>query len=134
MPSLAHAFGRARASEQREFDSLNRHLMTSPRTRSKRGDVRAIVRIGQVWRHRRHGSSIRIKQIHRADRTVEAWFDRPDARRSQQVAFADLRREYELTSDSTATSAGDPTATSAGDPTATSAGDPTATSSGDQAA
>ena len=89
--------------------------MRAADTSNKRRDVRAIVRIGQVWRHRRHGSSIRIKQIHRADRTVEAWFDRPDARRSQQVAFADLRREYELTSDSTATSAGDPTATSSGD-------------------
>jgi len=85
--------------EPREFDSLNRHRMARSRTGNTRGDVRDIVRIGQVWRHRRQGSSIRIKQIHRADRTVEAWFERPDGRRPRQVPFADLRREYELTGD-----------------------------------
>ena len=66
-------------------------------TGKKRDSVRDTVRIGQVWRHRRQGSAIAIKQIHRADRTVEAWLQSADGRRSRQVSFAELRRDYELT-------------------------------------
>lgn len=73
--------------------------MTGVGTVSRRGNVRDVVRIGQVWRHRRHGSAIRIKQIHRADRTVEAWFQPADGHRSRQVPFAELRRDYELTNE-----------------------------------
>jgi hypothetical protein len=50
-----------------------------------------------VWRHRAHGSTIRIKQIHRADRTVEAWSQDLDVSRPRQLPFAQLRRDYELT-------------------------------------
>jgi hypothetical protein len=59
-------------------------------------NVRDIVRIGQVWRHRAHGSTIRIKQIHRADRTVEAWLQLPGVARARQLPFAELRRDYQL--------------------------------------
>jgi len=71
-------------------------------SKKKRGDVRDIVRIGQEWRHRRLQFPIRIKQIHRADRTVEAWFECsecsecPEGPHSRQLHFADLRREYDL--------------------------------------
>ncbi len=66
-------------------------------TNNKRGNVRDIVRIGQVWRHRRQGPAIAVKQIHRADRTVEARWQSADGPRSRQVPFAELRRDYELT-------------------------------------
>ena len=67
---------------------------------NKRGcSVRDVVRIGQVWRHRRQGPAIRIKQIHRADRAVEAWLESTDGPRSRQVAFTELRRDYQLVDD-----------------------------------
>jgi hypothetical protein len=70
--------------------------------RAQRKYIREVVRIGQVWQH--HGPegpegpeySIQIKQIHRADRAVEAWFERPEGRKSRAVPFADLARAYEL--------------------------------------
>ncbi len=71
--------------------------MSDDTTTTRRRDIREVVRIGQVWRHRRDGSAICIKQIHRADRTVEASFDRVDGQRPRQVPFAELRRAYELT-------------------------------------
>jgi hypothetical protein len=58
--------------------------------------VRDLLRIGQVWQHHGSEQSIQIRQIHRADRVVEAWFDTPDGLRSHAVAFADLQHDYEL--------------------------------------
>ncbi len=58
--------------------------------------IRDVVRIGQVWEHHRPEYFIQIKQIHRADRLVEAWFDAPSGGESHGVTFADLQREYEL--------------------------------------
>jgi hypothetical protein len=63
---------------------------------AKCNQIRNVVGIGQIWQHHRPEFSIAIKQIHRADRLVEAWFDGPDGRASHDVTFADLRREYEL--------------------------------------
>jgi hypothetical protein len=68
--------------------------MPSPTVQSN--SIRDVVCIGQVWQHHEPDFSIRIKQIHRADRLVEAWLDTPGGRESHGVAFADLRREYEL--------------------------------------
>ena len=65
-------------------------------TTGQRNAIRNLVRIGQVWQHHDPEFSIRIKQIHRADRLVEAWLDGPDGRESHGVTFADLRREYQI--------------------------------------
>lgn len=65
-------------------------------TSSNAGALREVLRIGQVWEHHGPQSSIRIKQIHRADHLVEAWFESPNGPESHGVTFADLRRDYEL--------------------------------------
>jgi hypothetical protein len=65
-------------------------------TTAKRNYIRDMVQIGQVWQHDGADFSIQIKQIHRADRLVEAWLDGPDGRKSNGITFADLRRQYEL--------------------------------------
>lgn len=72
---------------------------------AQRNSIRDVVGIGQVWQHRRPEFSIEIKQVHRADRLVEAWFDSSDGHRSRGVTFADLSREYELLDDSHAPAA-----------------------------
>ena len=58
--------------------------------------IRNVVQIGQVWKHHGPEFSIQIKQIHRADRLVEACIDGPEGRERQGITFADLQREYEL--------------------------------------
>ena len=68
-----------------------------PRTSTgQRNIMRDIVQIGQVWKHHGPEFSIQIKQIHRADRLVEACIDRPEGHERQGITFADLQREYEL--------------------------------------
>ena len=62
----------------------------------QRNISREVVRIGQVWRHHGPEFSIQIKQIHRADRLVEACIDAPEGRKRQGITFADLQREYDL--------------------------------------
>jgi hypothetical protein len=62
----------------------------------QRNIIREVVQIGQVWKHHGPEFSIQIKQIHRADRLVEAWRDGPEGRENQGITFADLQREYEL--------------------------------------
>ena len=62
----------------------------------QRNIIREVVRIGQVWKHHGPEFSIQIKQIHRADRLVEACIDGPEGRERQGITFADLQREYEL--------------------------------------
>ena len=69
--------------------------MPSPATAQRRS-IREVVRIGQVWQHDGTEFPIHIKQIHRADRLVEAWRDGPEGREKQGITFADLQREYEL--------------------------------------
>jgi hypothetical protein len=64
--------------------------------KGQRNYIRNVVRIGQVWQHHGAEYSIQIKQIHRADRAVEAWFEGPEGRISRAVPFADLGRAYEL--------------------------------------
>jgi hypothetical protein len=64
--------------------------------RAQRKYVRDVVRIGQVWQHHGPEYSIEIKQIHRADHAVEAWFEGPEGRKSRAVPFADMARAYEL--------------------------------------
>ena len=63
---------------------------------AQRNIIRDVVQIGQVWQHHGPEFSIQIKQIHRADRLVEAFIDRPEGRERQGITFADLQREYEL--------------------------------------
>jgi hypothetical protein len=65
-------------------------------TTAQRNSIRDMVQIGQVWQHDGADFSIQIKQIHRADRLVEAWIDGPDGRTSNGVTFGDLRRQYAL--------------------------------------
>jgi hypothetical protein len=65
-------------------------------TTAQRNSIRDMVQIGQVWQHDGADFCIQIKQIHRADRLVEAWIDGPDGRTSNGVTFADLRRQYAL--------------------------------------
>ncbi len=65
-------------------------------TPANAGSLRDVLRIGQVWEHHGPQFSIRIKQIHRADHLVEAWFDTPRGPEPHDVTFADLRRDYEL--------------------------------------
>ncbi len=67
-----------------------------PDTPANRRPVRDLVRIGQVWEHRGPRFAIEIKQIHRADRLVEARVKLPGGIESRGVSFADLGREYEL--------------------------------------
>ncbi len=62
----------------------------------QRKSIRNTVRIGQVWQHHGPEFTIRIKQVHRVDGLVEAWFDGPDGGASRGVTFTDLAREYEL--------------------------------------
>jgi hypothetical protein len=101
MPSLAHTSDRPLGvTERREFDSLDRphkrrSNMPSPATAQRRS-IREVVRIGQVWQHDGTEFPMHIKQIHRADRLVEAWRDGPEGREKQGITFADLQREYEL--------------------------------------
>ena len=64
-----------------------------PRHRNR---IRDLVGIGQVWQHDEPRFRIEIRQIHRADRLVEAWFDGPEGRESHGVTFAALQGEYEL--------------------------------------
>lgn len=62
----------------------------------QRNIIRKVVQIGQVWKHHGPEFCIQIKQIHRADRLVEACIDGPGGREKQGIKFADLQREYEL--------------------------------------
>jgi hypothetical protein len=62
----------------------------------QRKPIKNTIGIGQVWRHHSPEFSIRIKQVHRADALVEAWFDGPGGSACRGVTFADLAREYEL--------------------------------------
>ncbi len=62
----------------------------------QRNIIRKVVQIGQVWEHRGPEFAIQIKQIHRADRLVEACIDGPEGRKTQGITFAELQREYEL--------------------------------------
>jgi hypothetical protein len=70
--------------------------MMSTRAGAHSKALRDVLRIGQVWARREPHGSIQIKQIHRADRLVEAWFDTPRGPEAHGVSFADLRRDYEL--------------------------------------
>ncbi|MGO9961555.1 MAG: hypothetical protein ACLP50_37215 [Solirubrobacteraceae bacterium] len=63
---------------------------------AQRKVIREVIRIGQMWQPHGTDSAIQIKQIHRADRLVEAWRDGPDGRQRQGITFAELQREYEL--------------------------------------
>jgi hypothetical protein len=63
---------------------------------AQRNSIRDMVEIGQVWQHHGDEFSIQIKQIHRADRLVEAWLDGPEGRKSHGITFADLKRQYAL--------------------------------------
>jgi hypothetical protein len=65
-------------------------------TTANAGSLPEVLRIGQVWEHDSPEFVIRIKQIHRADQLVEAWFDTPRGPEHHGVTFADLRRDYEL--------------------------------------
>lgn len=58
--------------------------------------IRDVVQIGQVWEHHEAEFCIQIKQIHRADRLVEARIDAQGDLSARQVTFAELSREYEL--------------------------------------
>lgn len=58
--------------------------------------IRNVVRIGQVWQHHEPEFSIQIRQIHRADRLVEASIDGPEGRERHGITFADLQREYDV--------------------------------------
>ena len=69
--------------------------MPSPATAQRRS-IREVVRIGQVWQHDGTEFPIHIKQIHRADRLVEAWRDGPEGREKHGITFTDLQREYDL--------------------------------------
>ena len=102
MPSPAHTSDRSLGGKPSgESPTLSISLtlggsdMTSPAT-AQRKSIREVVGIGQVWQHRRTEFCIQIKQIHRADRLVEAWRDGHEERERQGIAFADLQREYEL--------------------------------------
>lgn len=55
----------------------------------RRRTMAARVTIGQVWRRRRDGGTLRIQQVHRKDRVVDA-IDAGGARRC--VTFDELRR------------------------------------------
>lgn len=58
--------------------------------------IRDVLRIGQVWEHDGNGCCVRITQIHRADRLVEACYDAPDDHPSRPVTFSELGRNYKL--------------------------------------
>jgi hypothetical protein len=68
----------------------------SATTSSPRPRLRDLLTIGQVWQHRDPSFSIRVRQIHRADRLLEAWVQTPDGPEARTVTFTELRREYEL--------------------------------------
>lgn len=55
-----------------------------------------LVRIGQRWRSRKTQLVYAIVQIHRKDRQVELRLAGDATSRVFSVAFADLRRRYEL--------------------------------------
>ena len=61
---------------------------------ARRNIIREVVQIGQVWKHHGPEFSIQIKQIHRADRLVEACIDGPEGPERHGITFADLQREY----------------------------------------
>lgn len=63
---------------------------------SSRRPLRDLLTIGQVWQHHDPEFSIEVKQIHRADRLLEAWVPTPHGPETHIVTFADLRREYDL--------------------------------------
>ena len=68
-----------------------------PTDRAARSNsIRDVLRIGQVWEHDGNGCCVRITQIHRADRLVEACYDPPDDHPSRPVTFSELRRDYTL--------------------------------------
>jgi hypothetical protein len=68
-----------------------------PSDRAARSNpIRDVLRIGQVWEHDGNGYCVRITQIHRADRLVEACYEAPDGHRSRAVTFSELRRDYTL--------------------------------------
>jgi hypothetical protein len=50
------------------------------------------VTIGQRWRKKRDGQRLRITQVHRKDREVEARLD--ESPRRVRVSFDDLRRYW----------------------------------------
>ena len=63
---------------------------------SRRFPVRDVLTIGQVWRHHDPDFSIEVKQVHRADRLLEAWMPSVDGPQARTVTFNELQREYEL--------------------------------------
>ncbi len=63
---------------------------------SARRPLRDLLTIGQIWRHHDPDYSIQVKQIHRADRLLEARVQTTDGPKTHIVTFADLRRDYEL--------------------------------------
>jgi hypothetical protein len=63
---------------------------------AQRNFIRTVVQIGQVWKHDGEEFSVQIKQIHRADRLVEACIVGRSGRERRPITFADLQREYEL--------------------------------------
>ena len=68
-----------------------------PTDRAARSNaIRDVLRIGQVWEHDGNGCCVRITQIHRADRLVEACYDAPDDHPSRPVTFSELGRIYKL--------------------------------------
>jgi len=68
-----------------------------PTDRAARSNsIRDVLRIGQVWEHDGNGCCVRITQIHRADRLVEACYDAPDDHPSRPVTFRELGRNYKL--------------------------------------
>ncbi len=63
---------------------------------SSRRPLRELLTIGQTWQHHDPDFSIQVKQIHRADRLLEAWVPTSGGREARIVSFADLSRDFEL--------------------------------------
>ncbi len=63
---------------------------------SSRRPLRDLLTIGQTWQHRDPDFSIEVKQVHRADRLLEAWVPTPTGPAARILSFADLSRDYEL--------------------------------------
>ncbi len=58
--------------------------------------MRDVVTIGQWWRRKRDRAAVRIVQVHRADRCVEATVWEREGVQRQTIWFSDLRKKYEL--------------------------------------
>ncbi len=63
---------------------------------SSRRPLRDLLTIGQTWQHRDPDFSIQVKQIHRADRLLEACVPTSTGREARILSFADLGRDYDL--------------------------------------